>query len=201
LYRGPYANDDECRKCGECRFEEDTDAFKHAQELLSGNATNEHVSIIEKKKKYKARYVYRYSPLIPRLKMLIAHPIMSILLKYADEHMVNEDPNIADDIHQAPAYHKFAQHFPLFNVDRSTGICDYRIALGIGADRASMSKDKQRNDYAVLPILACIMNWPIWFRSKEKHLLTVGLPPLASHNPSIFFGKNNPFHASVTFTD
>jgi hypothetical protein len=147
------------------------------------------VPIAVKKKTYKAQSVFRYCPLIPRLKMLIAHPVMSVLLRYADEHMVNEDANVVDDIHQAPAYHKFAQHFPLFNADRSTGICDYRIAFGIGADRASMSKHKQRNDFAVLPILACIMNWPIWFRSKEKHLLMVGLPPLVSHNPSIFFGK------------
>ena len=189
LYRGTYANDDRCRKCGECRFEQDMDEFKHAHEIAIGRAVAQHVPIAEKKIKYKARYVYRYCPLIPRLKTLIAHPVLSVLLKYADGHMVNEDPNIADDIHQAPAYHKFAQHFPLFNSDHSTGICDYRIALGIGADRASMSKHKQRNDYAVLPILACIMNWPIWFRSKEKHLLTVGVPPLKSHNPSVFFGN------------
>ena len=156
---------------------------------MTGRAA-EDVPINDKKKKYKARYVYRYCPLIPRLKMLIAHPVLSVLLKYADEHMDNDDPNVIDDIHQAPAYHQWAQRFPLFNEDRSTGVCDYRIAFGIGADRASLSKHKQRNDFAVLPILACVMNWPIWFRSKEKHLLTVGLPPLVSHNPSVFFGNS-----------
>jgi hypothetical protein len=105
--------------------------------------------------------------------------------------MNNIDNNIVDDIHQSPCYHKFAKHFPLKTEDPINGVCDIRVAFGIGADRASMSKHKQRNDFAVLPILTCIMNWPIWFRSKEKHLLLAGLPPLKSHNPRIFFGKYN----------
>jgi hypothetical protein len=187
LYRGVHSNSDICIYCKEYRYTEDTEEYKLSRELI-GLPVNDNLTIEPKKKQYTARYIYRYCPIIPRLKSLIAHPVMSHLFRYADKHMINDDPNIVDDIHQAPAYDKFARHFPL-KTEGNHGICDIRIALGIGADRASMSKHKQRDDFAVLPILACVMNWPIWFRSKEKHLLLCGLPPLKSHNPSIFFGK------------
>jgi hypothetical protein len=188
LFRGPYADDDKCVKCGEYRYAEDTEAHKRAQ-LLLGVEIDENASLSQKKQTYTARYTYRYCPVIPRLKSLIAHAVMSGIFPYADDNMYNPDKNIADDIHQAPIYHRFARHFPLKRQDPVNGVCDIRVALGIGADRASMSKHKQRNDYAVLPILLSIINWPIWFRTKEKHLLLVGLPPLKSHNPKIFFGK------------
>ena len=128
---------------------------------------------------------------------------MSRLLSYSDENMAyqhdNKDPNIIDDIHQSPAYHRFAKQFPTKRDDPVNGICDIRIALGIGADRASMSKHKQRNDFAVLPILVSVLTWPIWFRSKEKHILLAGLPPLRSHNPKIFFGNsfNHIYHYTL----
>jgi hypothetical protein len=194
LFRGIYANHSTCVKCGECRYEEDTPAYKRAQQLLTGKPVEDrNVTIAEKKSKYKARDVYRYCPIIPILKSFIVHPVMSQLFSYGDENMAykhdNKDTNIVDDIHQAPIYHRFAKYFPLKKDDPVNGVCDIRIAFGIGADRASMSKHKQRNDYAVLPILMSVLNWPIWFRSKEKHLLLSGLPPFKSHNPKIYFGN------------
>ena len=187
LYRGAHADDDECAVCGEPRFEEDVEDRKRERNVQSGMAVEENMSINDKKKKYHARYVYLYCPLIPRLKMLIAHPVMSRLLQYGDAHMINADSNVCDDIHQSPAYHRFAKQFPLKSEDPVNGVCDMRIAFGIGADRASMSKHKMRNDFAILPILGNIVNFPIWFRNQEKHLLLLGLPPLQSHNPSLFF--------------
>jgi hypothetical protein len=145
LFRGLYANDSTCIKCGEYRYLEDTIAYKRAQQLLTGKPAADDVTIPikEKKLKYKPQYVYRYCPIIPILKSIIAHPVLSRLLSYADENMAykhdNKDTNIVDDIHQAPIYHRFAQHFPLKKDDPVNGVCDIRIALGIGADRASMS--------------------------------------------------------------
>jgi hypothetical protein len=103
--------------------------------------------------------------------------------------MNNEDDNIVDDIHQSDGYHEFASHYPIYDERPGIrGICHLRIALGIGADGASMSRHKQRNDFSVLPILVTVYNWPIWFRNNEKHLLLSGVPPFSTHNPALYFG-------------
>lgn len=151
-------------------------------------------SIQFKKREYKARHVLRYCPLIPRLKSLIAHSVFSHLFFYADSHRVSTvNEHFIEDIHQAELFKRFANYFPLrsecttTNNNNNDG-CDLRVAFGLSADRASMSKHKPKNDYAMLPILLSIVNWPIWIRNKEQFLLLSALPPLSSHNPSLFFG-------------
>jgi hypothetical protein len=140
-----------------------------------------------KKQEYTAIHVLRYCPLISRLKALVAHPVFSHLFYYADSHRVsNINEHFMEDIHQAELYKRFAASFPLRS--ESLNGCDLRIAFGLSADRTSMSKHKPKNDYAMLPILLSIINWPLWVRNKEQFLLLSALPPLSSHNPSLFFG-------------
>ena len=149
------------------------------------------MSVIDKIKKYKAACIVRYCPLLPRLCALISHPVFSHLFHYGDEHMKNnKDPNVVEDIHQAELWSRFAKNFPLKS-EGTHGICDLRIALGISADRASLSKHKPKNDYAILPILLSIVNWPIWIRNQEKYLLLSSIPPLKSHKPNLYFGNKN----------
>lgn len=147
------------------------------------------MTFVEKHKRFKPRLVFMYSPLIPRIKYLLAHPVFSHLFFYGDSHMFNDDADIVDDIHQSPLYHKFASKFPLHS-EGEHGICDVRIAFGLSADRASLSKHKPKNSYAILPILLSICNWPIWVRCQSKYLLLSSLPPLKSHNPTLYFGKS-----------
>ncbi len=129
----------------------------------------------------------RYCPLIPRLRKLIRHPVYSHLFHYADKHMYNESDDVVDDIHQAPIYHRFARYFPTSGPNK---VCDLRIALGLSADRASVSKHKMRNDFAVLPIILMIVNWPIWIRNQEKYLLLSAIPPMDATKPQVYFGNS-----------
>jgi hypothetical protein len=102
--------------------------------------------------------------------------------------MINyEDDNVVEDIHQAELYKRFARLFPLKS-EGLHGICDIRVAFGLSADRASLSKQKTKNDYAFLPVLLSLINWPIWVRNQEKYLLLSSIPPLKSHNPTLYFG-------------
>ena len=109
-------------------------------------------------------------------------------MHYGDKHMKNEDDNVIEDIHQAELYRRFACAFPIRS-EGDHGICDMRISLGISADRALLSKHKPKNEYAILPVLLSIVNWPIWVRNKEKYLLLSSVPPIHSHNPTLYFGK------------
>ena len=212
---------DHCPKCKQMRFLEDTEGYKlkaarlnqmnmeddnEGQKKKKSNARNQSsvvdddeddVTVSQSRKKGSTktpRHVYRYCPMIPMLKELIAHPVFSHLFRHGDTNMKmgNADARSRsemNDIHQSPCYHRFAAMFPLKSEDPVNGTCDMRIALAAGADRASLSKHKQHATYAVLPILAMILNWPIHVTSKETHLLLVGVPPFKSHNPSLFFRK------------
>jgi hypothetical protein len=188
LYRGEDKLLDRCKYCKQSRYEEETEEAILLRKVNNETKSSSYVNLEQKIQRYTPRYVYRYCPLIPRLKLLLAHPVLSHLFWWGYEHMKNEDNDVVDDVHQADGYHQFSKYFPMKSEDPINGICDLRIALGVGADRASMSKHKQRNDYAVLPILVTIFEWPIWFRNKEKHLLLAGIPPFQCHDPSLFFG-------------
>lgn len=113
LFRGRHKSDNACSVCGEMRFEEDTDEAiirrKQIGEVLPP------MTVDEKVKKCKPRRVMLYAPLIPRLRVLLAHPVFSHLFHYADKHMRNKDPNIVSDITQSELYHRFANKFPLYS--------------------------------------------------------------------------------------
>ena len=148
--------------------------------------------IADKRAKFTARFRILYAPFIPRLRFLIAHPVFSILLRYGDAHMVNADANVVDDIHQAEIWRRFAALFPLFS-EGAHGVCDVRIAVGIYADSASLSKHKQSHTFSVLPTLLSLANLPVWLRSKEELLLLSALPPMHCKNPKLQLG--NRIHA------
>jgi hypothetical protein len=114
---------------------------------------------------------------------------------YGDEHMRNIDDNVMDDIHQAELWRRFSKVFPTFQEDPDKGVCDLRIGIGISADRASLSKHKPKDDFAILPVLLSIVNWPIWVRNQHKYLLLSSLPPMQSHKPTIYFGTHTYTHA------
>lgn len=136
---------------------------------------------------YKPVRTFRYFPLIPRLKKLIRHPVFSHLFRWAENNLHNSDSDVVDDIHQSPMYHMFASRFPTKGPNK---VCDLRIGLGLSADRASISKHKMRADYAVLPFLLMIVEWPIWVRNRERFLLISGIPPKEVTKPQVYFGKN-----------
>lgn len=118
LFRGPYGRLDRCPKCDECRFQQDTKESAIRRQQLGHVIDTSKFTIEEKMKSFAPRKVFYYSPLIPRLQNLFAHPVLSRLFHYADAHMVNADPNIADDIHQSILYHRFARQFPLYSEGR-----------------------------------------------------------------------------------
>lgn len=190
LYRGCYAQADRCPTAG-CktpeRYNEDTESFKRVH---GDGAVRERTG----------RHVLRYSPLIPRLRALIAHPVFSHLFYFGDRNMKSANPDVADDIHQCELYARFARVFPLRS-EGAHGICDIRVPLGLSADRASLSKHKMRTDFAALPILLNIISWPLHIRSKEKYLLLSALPPLKSHNPALFFGNNKHAYSLLFYTN
>jgi hypothetical protein len=193
LYRGRNKDSIKCEVCGEVRYGEHT-ASEQLAAYVQQRTDPAYRPNNKKKKKLTPRAVYRYCPLIPRLIALISHPVLSHIFFYGDAHRVRADPNVIDDIHQTDAYAAFCAYFPTKEEDPVNGVCDLRVALGVGADSASMSKHKMRNDYSALPLLASICNWPIWFRCQEKHLLLLGMPPFKTHNPSIYFGTHTHTH-------
>jgi hypothetical protein len=103
----------------------------------------------------------------------------------------NADPNVMDDIHQSPLYASFAQSFPLFS-EGPHGVCDIRVCFGVCADRASLSKQKLKHSFAILPVLLSIVNWPLWIRCQEKYLLLTSVPPMHEKNPTIALGSLQP---------
>jgi hypothetical protein len=179
---------------------EDTDGYRGDQARLGKRVPDrEAVPIEVKKRKYTPVQTMRYCPLIPRLKLLLAHPVFSHVFDYGDEHMYNLDPDTMDDIHQSPIFRRFADCFPKRSEVGDAGICDVRVGLGLSADRASVSKQKMRNDFAVLPVLLQIVNFPIWLRNQEKYLLLSCLPPLVATKPGIFFGNITAYRVYACF--
>ncbi len=151
-----------------------------------------------KKEKFSVRYQLLYCPLLPRLRYLLAHPVFSHLFEYGEKHRGrSEDGNRVDDIHQAEIWQSFDRCFPLVasQPDQdNTKACDVRVAFGLSADRASLSKQKQSANFACLPLLLSIINWPIWIRNKEMFLLLIALPPMDEKDPTLAIRNNSIQH-------
>ena len=163
------------------------------------------VSDSVRRQTYTPRYELLYCPLIPRLKYLLAHPVFSHLFIHGDENQKKWKPGEpVNDIHQAHLWKRFASLFPLTTPDAepdtraheySQGKCDVHVAFGLSADRASLSKQKMNNNYACLPILLNIINWPIWIRNREEFLLLCALPPIHEKDPKLAI--SNKRHQSI----
>jgi hypothetical protein len=196
---------DYCRTCHAKRYKQDM--LNHRAEDVTLKVlvplTDKHeeeddnqvvdVSMTMKKEKFTARYQLLYCPLLPRLRYLLAHPVFSHLFEYGEKHRGrSEDGNRIDDIHQAEIWELFERCFPLVasQLNQDNKACDVRVAFGLSADRASLSKQKQSTNFACLPLLLSIINWPIWIRNKEMFLLLIALPPMDEKDPSLAIRKN-----------
>ena len=106
---------DNCSVCNEPRYKEDT--LKHLT----------------------ARKVFRYFPIEYRLRQLFNHRVYSHLFLYGDRNYEAKPDDYMDDIHHAPIWQKLHDDLPLFNSDKSVGVCDRHVGFILSADGASMS--------------------------------------------------------------
>ena len=184
LYNGNHNELVYCPKCEHPRYKEDTEA--HLTNRIQAGKKNDNYNHLTRDKNTPLK-VYRYFPITPRLKQLFNHRYFSKLFDYGDKSAEKKPRDVMMDIHHAPIWEKLHKDLPLYNADKTEGVCDKRVAFILSADGASMSSF-QAADFSLTPILLSILNYPIGVRIKPQQMLVTGITPKNNKNTSIYLG-------------
>jgi hypothetical protein len=148
LFRGEYANETTCPKCGSSRFKD------------------------QERKKFPVK-VLRHFPVIPRLQRLFRSPTISRLMRWHSENRSDRDRG--DNLVRHPCDSKAWRHFH-DNVDPTFREDARNVHFALATD--GMNPFKQtRSTWSMWPVMLLNYNLPPWLCTKKFFVLLALLIP------------------------
>jgi hypothetical protein len=164
-----------------------------SRDVVRGVSSRGRASIARRLARRTPNAVYRYFPLIPRIRQLWSHPFFAEKLKHGMESYRaykegRHDVDHCTDIHTSPAW---------AHVVRTLGESVYHLAFGLSADAATTGTFNRGE--SITPICLSVLNLPRHMRAKVDNLLTLGIPPANSKKMKYFMGNYKHFPFTCSF--
>jgi hypothetical protein len=184
MYR-PSSRVSNCPYCNHVRYKQLKESYKKMyEEAIKGQLTMEVRRKLDKRAARRTpNAVFRYFPLIPRLRILWKNKFFSEQLKYGmrsyDRYKHGEEQvEWCTDIHTTPAWD---------HVVDVLGHDIHNIAFGFSADGARTGTFNRGE--SITPLCMNVLNYPRHMRGKVDNLLMIGIPPAKTKSFQWFVGK------------